>query len=188
LDSSPAMLSHAIQNERIRYVEGRAEQMPFASAEFELIAAGLAFHWFDRRQFLLEAKRVLQPEGRLVIYNDVFTGKMKGNDEFETWYRHEYLSRYPSPPRQAGQLHEISALESGFVPFALEEFTHDVDFSIEQLVAYLLTQTNVIAAVETGAEHLESVANWLIDAVSSKFVSARESFSFYCQMQCLKRS
>ena len=188
LDSSTEMLCHATHHERIHYIEGHAEQVPFADAEFGVMTVGLAFHWFDQRKFFLEAQRVLRPEGWLIIYNDVFTGRMKDNDDCEKWYREKYLSRYPAPPRNIHPLKDMSTSEYGLAPLGLEEFLHEVEFSPQQLVSYLVTQTNVIAAVETGEENLRSVANWLLDSALPMFSGARESFTFCCQMQSFKRS
>ena len=188
LDRSAEMLSHAMRHERIRFVKGQAEQMPFVDAEFGLITAGLAFHWFAQEKFLREALRVLAPEGWLIIYNDVFTGRMKGNDKCENWYREEYLGRYPSPPRHARRLPEINTHNYGLTPSGLEEFTHEVEFSTEQLAAYLVTQTNVISAVETGKESLLAVTNWLINSVSPMFSGETERFTYDCQIQFFKRS
>jgi ubiquinone/menaquinone biosynthesis C-methylase UbiE len=186
LDNSSEMLAHAMRHERIRFVAGQAEQMPFGDAEFELITVGLAFHWFDQRKFLLEAQRLLRPDGWLVIYNDVFTGRIKDNDNCEKWYRNEYLARYPSPPRNARPFPETDTSRYGLAPSGFEEFLHDVEFSTEELVAYLVTQTNVISAVESGKENLQAVSSWLLDSVLPLFSTARESFSFHCQIQFLK--
>jgi ubiquinone/menaquinone biosynthesis C-methylase UbiE len=188
LDSSAEMLSHAIQHERIRFVEGEAEQMPFADATFGLMTVALAFHWFDQHKFLLEAQRLLRPKGWLIIYNDVFPGKMKGNDDCEKWYREEYLARYPSPPRNIRQLPEIDASKYELAPYDFYEFQHEVEFSTEQFIGYLVTQTNMISAVETGKENLQLVTNWLLDSVRPMFSSQKEKFSFFCQMQFFKRS
>jgi ubiquinone/menaquinone biosynthesis C-methylase UbiE len=187
LDSSAEMLSHAIQHKRIRFVEGQAEQMLLANEEFGLITVGLAFHWFDQRKFLLEAQRLLRPGGSLVIYNDVFTGRMKGNNAYEKWYLHEYLARYPSPPRNIQPLAELNASEYGFASSGFEEFTHEVEFSTEQLISYLVTQTNVISAVEAGKQALQSVATWLLNSALPLFTDTKEMFSFFCQIRFLKR-
>jgi len=187
LDSSTEMLSHTIHHERIRFVEGQAEQMPFANAEFGLMTVGLAFHWFNQRKFLFEAQRLLRPEGWLIIYNDVFPGQMKGNDSCERWYREEYLARYPTPPRNVQPLAEINASEYGLAPCGFEEFIHEIEFSSEQLVAYLVTQTNVISAVEAGKENLQSVASWLLDFTRPMFSGQKEMFSFRCQIQFFRR-
>jgi ubiquinone/menaquinone biosynthesis C-methylase UbiE len=188
LDSSAEMLSHAIHSDRIRFVEGQAEQMPFPDATFGLMTVALAFHWFDQKKFLLEAQRLLRPEGWLIIYNDVFPGQMKGNDNCEKWYREEYLVRFPSPPRNIQQLAEINASEYALVPRGFYEFLHEIEFSAEQFVGYLVTQTNVISAVETGKDNLQSVANWLLKSALPMFSGEKERFSFFCQIQFFKRS
>jgi SAM-dependent methyltransferase len=188
VDSSAAMLSQAIPHAQTRYVEASAEQMPFDNASFGLITVGLAFHWFNQKQFMLEAQRVLQPSGSLVIYNDVFTSEMIGNDSYKTWSREWYLTRYPTPPRNNSSLTDSDAIQYGFAPSGSEQFVHEVGFTPEKLVDYLLTQTNVIAAVETGREDLQSVALWLLNSIQPLFAKATERFSFFCDLRCFKRT
>ena len=187
IDRSAEMLSHAGRHPQIRYIEGPAEQMPFSDASFGLVTVGLAFHWFDQQQFISEARRVLRPGGWLVIYNDRFMGRMTGNDNYQKWSREQYLMRYPSPPRNNQTFADSDALACGFVPSGFDEFVHEVKFTPEQLVSYLLTQTNVISAVETGREDLQSVANWLLNSIQPLFAGTAKSFSFWCDLQFLKR-
>jgi SAM-dependent methyltransferase len=187
LDSSAEMLSHAVHHERIRFVEAHAEQMPFADAVFGLMTVALAFHWLDQQKFLLEAQRLLRPGGWLVIYNDVFTGRMSGNDTYAKWNRDEYLARYPTPPRNSQPLDDLDVSEYRFEPAGFNQFIHEVEFTPDQLVSYLLTQTNVISAIEAGRKDLQSVATWLLESVQRLFSKAKEKFSFSCQMRFLKR-
>jgi SAM-dependent methyltransferase len=188
IDCSVEMLSHASRHPQIHYIEGPAEQMPFSDASFGLVTVGLAFHWFDQQQFMSEARRVLRSGGWLVIYNDRFMGQMRGNDDYQRWNREQYLLRYPSPARNNQTLADSDALVYGFVPCGLDEFVHEVEFMPDQLVSYLLTQTNVISAVETGKEDLQSVASWLLNSIQPLFAGAPKSFSFWCDLQFLKRS
>jgi SAM-dependent methyltransferase len=187
VDSSAEMLSRAVRHSRIRYVEAEAEHMPLNDASFGLVTVALAFHWFDQQQFMLEARRVLRPGGWLVIYTDGFYGRMIGNENFETWNRDQYLVRYPTPPRNNQPLTDADVLAYGFVPSGFDKFDHEVEFTPEQLVNYLLTQTNVISAVEMGREELQSVAQWLLDSVQPLFIGITERFLFGCQIQFLKR-
>lgn len=48
----------------------------------------------------------------------------------------------------------------------------------KDLVDYLLTQTNVIAAVEEGVESVESIAGWIHASVKSLFSDTQASFPF----------
>ena len=188
LDISSAMLSQAIRHEGIRYVEAPAERMPFDDADFGLVTVALAFHWFDQQKFALEARRVLRPNGWLVIYNDRFNGRMNGNTNYEAWYGESYLTRYPVPPRNNRSLSDLDALAYGLVPFGLDEFVHEVEFTASQLVDYLLTHTNVISAVEAGKEDLQSVTRWLLNSVHPLFSGTAATFPFSCQIQFLTRA
>ncbi len=177
------MLSHTKQHERIRFVEANAEEMPFADSTFELITVALAIHWFDQEKFFRESKRLLKTGGWLVIYNDGFTGRMEGNDRFEKWNREEYLTRYPTPPRNSRPMDEIDASRYGLVPSGSDQFTHKVEFTADQLVSYLGTQTNVISSVESGKEDLQSVTNWLLNSVRPLFTDEKDKFLFSCQIE-----
>jgi SAM-dependent methyltransferase len=187
VDSSGEMLAQAIRHEQVRYVQAQAEQLPFSNASFGLLTVGLAFHWFDRRAFMPEARRVLRPGGWLALYNDWFEGRMTGNDEHEKWYRDRYLVRYPSPPRNNQPVLDSDARAWGFAPSGVDQFVHEEKFTPDQVVNYLLTQTNVIGAVETGKEDLQSVARWLLGSIQPLFSEDIEAFSFTCEIRFLKR-
>lgn len=178
-DPSEEMLARAPRDTRIQYARASAEKLPFAEGSFHLITAALAFHWFDRVAFLAEARRVLYPYSWLIVYDNWFTGRMAENPEYEGWYRQEYLARYPSPPRNREPLTDAGAIEHGFELMGREGYENEVSFSPEELVGYLMTQSNVIAAVEKeGAEGGETVYEWLMDAQASFFGASRGTFLF----------
>jgi SAM-dependent methyltransferase len=179
-DSSEEMLARAPQDARIRYVKAPAEKLPFAEGSFNLITAALAFHWFDRAPFLAEAQRVLDPSGWLIVYDNWFTGRVAENPKYEGWYGEEYLARYPSPPRNKEPLTDAGAIEHGFELVGRERCENEVSFSPEEMVGYLMTQSNVIVAVEKeeGAEGGETVYEWLMDAQAPFFGALRGTFLF----------
>lgn len=51
----------------MRYLRGRAEELPLRARSFDLVCAGQAWHWFDRGRAAAEAMRVLRHGGRMVI-------------------------------------------------------------------------------------------------------------------------
>lgn len=72
LDPSAALLEEAQRLDRdagvsIRYVTATAEVTGLPAAGFDVVAAGQCWHWFDRAQAALEARRLLAPRGWLVI-------------------------------------------------------------------------------------------------------------------------
>jgi SAM-dependent methyltransferase len=52
---------------RPRYIEARAEATGLAEKSFDVVSAGTSWHLFTRSVAAKEARRVLRPEGRLVI-------------------------------------------------------------------------------------------------------------------------
>jgi ubiquinone/menaquinone biosynthesis C-methylase UbiE len=100
LDLSAGMLRQACKREAsFRLVRGRAEQLAFPDATFDLIYCVNAIHHFDRpRAFVSEARRLLRPGGRLAVIG------MDPHGHRECWYAYYYfegvyetdLRRFPS--------------------------------------------------------------------------------------------
>ena len=70
IDTSAEMLEIAKQKlpESVELKLGSADNLPFVSNYFDIVVSTSAFHFFrDPSQALQEAKRVLKPNGRLVI-------------------------------------------------------------------------------------------------------------------------
>jgi SAM-dependent methyltransferase len=177
-DISEEMLSEAPQQAGLGYVRAPAEQLPFADASFEIMTVGMAFHWFDRIRFLAEAHRVLLQNGWLVIYNNYFRGVMLENPDYEHWARGIYHARYPTPPRADSPLTDEEADTFGFRFAGREIYSNEVVFSVEEHAAYLMTQTNIIAAVEQGNQTAEDVYAWLLEVTRPLFPAPKCTFQF----------
>jgi SAM-dependent methyltransferase len=178
IDISPAMLVHAPRTVSYNWAVANAERLPFAMDCFDLVTVGLAYHWFDHVRFLLEVHRVLRPGGHLVIYNNGFRGRMLGDDTFEAWFTSTYLARFPSPPRASAALTEIEAAQHGLCLEQQEQFSNVVDFSLDELVGYLTSQSNVIAQIESGHETLDEIQQWLSNTLLPWLRTGRRSFFF----------
>ncbi len=81
LDLSPHYLTVARRElepwSRARFVEGAAETMPFADAEFDIVTCIYLFHELPphiRRAVVAEARRVLRPGGTLIFVDSLQTG------------------------------------------------------------------------------------------------------------------
>jgi len=68
-DFSRGMLGHArVRARRATWVCGDACRLPFRAASFDALVSTEAFHWFpDQRAALAEFRRVLRPDGRLLL-------------------------------------------------------------------------------------------------------------------------
>lgn len=180
VDSSAAMLAEArAMLPDVQYIESAAERLPFVDEAFDLITVGSAFHWFDRTLFLREANRLLPVSGWLIIYDNSFQGgRMRGCAEFTTWFNTEYLVRFPSPPRHAAPLTEKDTGAAAFCFVMNQAYANDVTFTADGLVAYLTTQSNIIAAVEEGRCSVAGVREWLGEALEPFFSGDKHAFQF----------
>jgi SAM-dependent methyltransferase len=186
IDVSKEMLDCAQPHERIRYQHAPAESLPFPDAEFDLITVGLAFHWFDQEPFLREARRVLKDHSWLAIYNNGFAGEMIENPNFRNWAFEIYPKRFPTPLRKSWGVTADSVKPFGFDLAAEEPFENPIPMSRAQLLAYLLTQTNVIAAVENGSTKIEEVAEWIETAIAPYFGDTSKTMRFSGRIWLLK--
>ncbi len=190
VDSAEQMLAHAEQRAGVEYRQGSAESIPVEDGSADIVTASLAVHWFDLPKFLAEVARALQPGSWMVSYGNGFSGRMIGNAKFLEWITDVYNVRYPAPPRQ-GYDPDMDAFEdAGFEllndgnsygkdgSHPSEPYENEVTFSQDQLVAYLMTQSNIVAKVEQGTEQADDVKAWLEDQVKPFFSQSEETFLF----------
>ena len=76
IDAAPAMIEAArgaAADDRLGFVVGTAEQLPWPAATFDLVVSTTSFdHWADQRAGLAQCARVLAPGGCLVLV-DLFS-------------------------------------------------------------------------------------------------------------------
>jgi len=188
VDISPEMISETEPHNRIRYHVAAAEALPFPEGSFNLATVGLAFHWFDQPAFLKEAHRVLKADAWLVVYTSGFSGEMAEDQGFREWAWTIYPRRFPTPPRRTSGAILEAAESFGFTLQGSEKFTHEEKMQAEQLTAYLLTQTNVIAAVEGGTLPLPEAARWIRNGTQPYFNGEVRTMKFGGSMSFLRRT
>ena len=188
-DLSAAMLGQADRDLRIDYLVSPSETLPLAHESFDLLTVSSALHWFERNAFLSEARRVLRPRGWLVIYDSFFSANLKGNPGFNPWFASTYCQRFPAPPRDNRPLDDRSAKQAGFQLVKDEKYTNVVYFNRQQLIDYLLTQTNVIAAIDRGESTLDGARAYLTTEISPFFTLAeQQAFDFGGPITYLRRA
>lgn len=169
-DSSAAMLQHALLPEKIHYSTADATNQPFENHTLDLITVCSAIHWFDQEKFLQEAKRILKPNGWLILYDNFFTAEMAGVQEFKNWYLNAYLRKFPPPARNSPEtwLHE-NIQDFGFILKSTQEFTNSVNFNLQNLMLYFTTQSNITAIIARGEMTYVEVEAFLLHELSSFF-------------------
>jgi ubiquinone/menaquinone biosynthesis C-methylase UbiE len=190
-DISIEMLNTACEKDKINYCLAPAENQPFATAAFDLITVSSAVHWFNIDAFLAEASRLLKISGCLVIYENNFPGKMRDNEGFGSWFNKVYLPRFPSPPRNKNyDWSRENLLSKGFTITIPAEFENQVSFVKSELISYLITQSNVIAAVEAGEIGYSEAEEWLDEHLTLYFENADlpAIFMFQNRMKYLSKT
>ena len=189
VDASPDMLAQAPRHPRIRYVQAAAEELPGDLGEFDLLTVALGFHWFKREPFMRHAAQLVKPGGWLAIYNDGTHGRMHDQPAYADWNRQQYVTRFPTPPRSYAPMTAAEAAGFGFAEGLAAKFDHDVAFTPRELVSYLLTQTNTIAAIERGGQSVTEIAEWLLAGVTPLFGGQESaSFPFWCDIRVYQRA
>ncbi|WP_343605336.1 methyltransferase domain-containing protein [Fluviicola sp.] len=178
-DISAEMLQVAYLDERIHYQEAKAEQQPFEPGFFDLVTVSSGVHWFDINLFLAETNRVLKPNGWLVIYDSFFAGKMKDVEAFSNWYPDVYGKKFPPPSRNDRYNWTNEHLnEQHFTLFHEESFQQVFEFSLDQLVLYFTTQSNITAQVEQDQLSYEDAEQWLYQELEPFFQGENRSMFF----------
>ncbi len=110
----------------VEYRVARAESTGLQNASFDIVTAGQCWHWFDRPKAAEEVKRILKPDGTIVIAhfdwiplagNLVRTTEELIERYSPDWNMGRGLGMYPQWFRDLG--------EAGFQK--LESFTYDID-------------------------------------------------------------
>lgn len=171
------MLRHVDSSRGVFLAAGEGERLPIQSGMFDLLTVSSAFHWLDRARFLAEAKRVLRHPGALVVYDHYFSGEAREDDDLVRWVYEVYRERYPAPPRGPVDFAGDEA-ESGFDRVHREEYMQEIRFTQEELIDYLLTQTNILAAVQDDWESLSEVTDWLRSELRPHFEGGRLTIRF----------
>ncbi len=189
IDASEGMLKHASLRPNVAYRLGFAEQLDFGAGEFDLVSAGSALHWFDQDRFFVQCQKVLAPAGTLAVYNDHFTTHMQDVIACKRWMRTCFAKRFPPPRRGMRDIDERKAADCGFAVVHRASFSHLVPFSREEFIAYLLTRSNTLAAIERGEETQRSIADWL-DYELAPIVpdGVIGSFIFKCNLWLLRKA
>jgi ubiquinone/menaquinone biosynthesis C-methylase UbiE len=154
-DPSPAMIRGAKRRVAgASFLLASAEALPVRSDTVGLMTAAGSLNYVDVPAFFTEAKRVLSPQGLLVVY-DFASGRCSAEcAELDPWYS-EMLRRWP---KRSKGVQEVSRATFESAPMHLvahESFTVSIGFELDGYLDYLMTESNVGAAVRSGASLTE---------------------------------
>jgi len=173
------MLNYAYRHECITYTKATAEERLFEPDSFDIITVSSGIHWFDIERFLAESNRVLKPDQWLIIYDSFFSGEMLGAETFHNWYSVTYAEKFPPPARNNSYNWSNENLSTkNFTLVNEQQLSYNIEFTIEQLVLYLTTQSNITAQVEQGGTSYEDVEKWLYQQLEPFFATEKATLFF----------
>lgn len=178
-DSSATMIEAAngVGHGEVVFHCAPGEDLRFSDQSFDVITVCGAINWIDRERFLPEAKRVLRPNGSLVIYDNFISDRMSDVPDYTQWFQEQYLYRYPKPPRDETPVTTLEAERHGF-HLDREEYSNALSMSREQYVEFMLTQSNIISAVDMGSESLSAAREWMNQTLVPMFPEEKATLCF----------
>jgi SAM-dependent methyltransferase len=120
-------------------VDGTAEATTLAAESVDFVAAGQAFHWFDRNRTRSEMVRILKPAGWVVL---AWNGFRVESSPLNAAY-HELLLRYGTDYQEAGCELNDEEMDSFYAPnrCAKKLFRNRQDFDFEGFKGRLLSMS-----------------------------------------------
>jgi SAM-dependent methyltransferase len=167
------------------FVAGAAEAIPLRDGSVDLITAAGSLNYADLDLFFPDAARVLTANGILVVY-DFSPGRTfrdaRGLDDWFSIFHHRYL-----PPSQEGRdlSPEILAeIALGFRLHIHRAFEIGVPLTLTSYVNYVMTETNVAAAVRRGVAHAE-IKSWCAETLAPLWNTFEREVLFRGYFACM---
>jgi SAM-dependent methyltransferase len=187
IDAARDMLRHARRAAGVHYVASGAEALPFRDARFDLVVACGSMDWVDRPRFLPRAAAVLAGGGWLVSLDFGDTGRSPEVPGLARWYDEVFLRRFPRPAASDPMITAGEAARHGFVAPAHRGFASAWSFTPRQYAAFLMTESNVIAAIEYGDGDEARLRAWLEAELEPLFDGESRRVAFGGYIQALRR-
>src|SRR5690242_411549 len=168
------------------FIAGAAEAIPLRGHTVDLITAAGSLNYADLDLFFPEAARVLTYDGVLVVYDFSPGRTFRDGRGLDEWFD-GFSARYPSPPHEARELSPaiLANASSGFELHRNREFEIAIPMTPSFYIDYMLTETNVAAAVRRGTSHNE-IKSWCAGSLPSIWNGGEREVLFRGYFACLK--
>jgi len=171
-----------------RFITGLAEALPLQPRSVDLITAAGSLNYTRLSEALDEAARVLISNGVLCVYDFSQGRRFRSPGLLASWFE-EFEGRYPMPVQEALDL-SPDTLENASPKFHLlvaEPLELALPMTAEQYCAYIMTETNIAAAMRQGIERA-SILDWLRNSLALVFRNSTEEVLFSGYVVCLELS
>ncbi len=152
-----------------RFIVAAAERLPISDRSIDIATAAGSLNYVDLAPFFGEAQRVLVPRGLLIVYDFSQGRSFEDSPALDRWFN-EFMRRYPMPANEARSLdpETLAAIDWRFRLSAHETFKIALPMDSGSYIEYMMTETNVAAAIRAGAV-LSDVREWCVETVGPVF-------------------
>lgn len=143
-------------------VAATAETTGLASASIDMVTAGQAFHWFDQQQAKHEFRRILKPQGWVVlIWND----RKEDSDPFSLAYE-QLLQTYATDYREVNHKRIDDGVMDQFFEqgYQVTTFENSQIFDFDGLKGRLLSSSYAPVAGQPGHEPMMTELKIIFDS------------------------
>lgn len=167
------------------WVVGSAEALPLRDGSVDWITAAGSLNYVNLARFFPEAARVLSRDGILLVYDFSPGRESPDTSTLDDWFS-SFYKRYPPPPNEAHDLNPaiLAEMDTGFQMRSHQHFELDLALTRSFYVDYVMTETNVAAALRRGVPHAE-IASWCTETLSRFWNSGERKIRFRGYFACL---
>jgi SAM-dependent methyltransferase len=187
LDPAEAMLRWARDvAPHASFVVAAAEAIPIDRGAIDVItAAGSLNYVAGLDRFFSEAGRVLSPEGILLVYDFSAGSHFRNSPLLQEWTE-AFTTRYPTPLSEAFPLSPsiLAGLNPRFRMIAARELTVALTLTPTFYLDYIMTETNVAAAVRHGTPEA-GIRSWCETTLTPVWRGEPHEVLFDCYFACL---
>ena len=151
----------------IAYSVQPAERTRFADASFDAVCVAQALHWFDVERFYAEVKRVLRPQGVILVTG---YGWSSVSRDFDRALRRVVIEEVKSlwPPQNALLVNGYRDLPFPFEPVEFPKAAIEVEWTFDQTIDYVGTWSATRRKLEADPGFLDREREALRDAWGSE--------------------
>ncbi|PWT70980.1 MAG: SAM-dependent methyltransferase [Bacteroidetes bacterium] len=159
-DISEKQIAQAILHPAIQYSVGSGELTNFPDSQFDLITVAQAYHWFQFKEFSIEAIRVGKPGAVIAIwgYGLLQSNVPELNNQIRYYYR-DVMGAYWDPERKFVD-EEYKTLPFYFDELPPARFEERVSWTFADFVGYLNTWSSLQHYIRANATNpVENFSN-----------------------------
>jgi SAM-dependent methyltransferase len=188
IEPSEAMLKwSAVIAPDADFAVGMAEAIPICDHSVDLLTAAGSLNYVNLDLFFPEAARVLRPLGALIVYDFMPGRRFRHTASLDEWFT-SFINRYPQAPTERQILNPeiLLELDSGFQMHSYQHFEMGITLTPQFYIDYILTETNVEAAVRNGT-HLEDIRSWCAETLDPIWNGREQEVLFGGYFACMTR-